>query len=308
MIDEEKKTRIGELKESGLSVKEIAKDLEISESYVKRYSSYTPDKNNELDEKISNEMTNIMSLEGYDYDDEIKPLIYTLKDQASELDITLHDYLNDIKNTMNKFLRLTDTPEKFYYVFCELANNFSLITDHIEAEKLMEAVDNFYNKEIEMEEADEYMAENEAKAEKLLENIKEKLNEYEEKIKNAQERLNSLTSTEALMTNWYLEKPYEERLVNQEIKINNLQALMQKVAEEGLMYKSENQELKIMLERINHDTLSLIKAFEQVKDKNSLLEREIEQVNQENALLERADDQINHLYPAEMENIKNETS
>ncbi|KKK66268.1 hypothetical protein LCGC14_2965830 [marine sediment metagenome] len=37
------------------------------------------------------------------------------------------------------------------------------------------------------------------------------------------------------------------------------------------MVKNENQDLKKALEKLNHDTLSLIKAFKLVKEKKSLL-------------------------------------
>jgi len=271
VINEEKKKRISELRKT-LAVKEIAKLLEISESSVKRYSSDNQEKDNEFDEKTGKLLTKQFDLEGYDFQDEIAPLVYKLKNQANEINITLYDYLNDISSNMSKFLRLTENPERFYYIFCELSKNLSVITEHIEAEKLIEAIDNFYNREIEMEEAENFIAEIEEKAELLLENVKEEYNEYKKKINNVQNELKTIISTEGLMMQKILQKPDKEKLQNAEIKINNLAVKLQIIAENALMIenknqdlKSENQNLKKMLNQIKQENLALDMVFDKIK-------------------------------------------
>ena len=54
MIEEAQIKRIRELRESGLTIKETAKALEISESSVKKYTSDNYEKDNEIDEKTGN--------------------------------------------------------------------------------------------------------------------------------------------------------------------------------------------------------------------------------------------------------------
>ncbi|KKM04508.1 hypothetical protein LCGC14_1763550, partial [marine sediment metagenome] len=252
--------------------KQTAKLLEISESSVKRYSSDNQEKDNEFDEKTGKLLTKQFDLEGYDFQDEIAPLVYKLKNQANEINITLYDYLNDISSNMSKFLRLTENPERFYYIFCELSKNLSVITEHIEAEKLIEAIDNFYNREIEMEEAENFIAEIEEKAELLLENVKEEYNEYKKKINNVQNELKTIISTEGLMMQKILQKPDKEKLQNAEIKINNLAVKLQIIAENALMIenknkdlKSENQNLKKMLNQIKQENLALDMVFDKIK-------------------------------------------
>lgn len=267
MINEEKKKRISELRKT-LAVKEIAKLLEISESSVKRYSSDNQEKDNEFDEKTGKLLTKQFDLEGYDFQDEIAPLVYKLKNQANEINITLYDYLNDISSNMSKFLRLTENPERFYYIFCELSKNLSVITEHIEAEKLIEAIDNFYNREIEMEEAENFIAEIEEKAELLLENVKEEYNEYKKKINNVQNELKTIISTEGLMMQKILQKPDKEKLQNAEIKINNLSLNLQKIVEKALMIENENLDLKKALEqneKIKQENMALDMVFDKIK-------------------------------------------
>ena len=173
MLNENQINKIKEMREKGLTIKETAKALGISDSSVKKYTSEDYEKDNEFDEKAGNSLTKQMKEEGYDFADEIKPLVYSLKLQANEIDITLHDYLRDISNTMSKFLKITSRPDWFYYVFCELANSLSVFTNHIDAEKIMEAFDNFYNREIEMENAEAFITDIETKAELLVKNTKE---------------------------------------------------------------------------------------------------------------------------------------
>jgi len=294
MIEEKKIKRIRELRESGITIYEIAKMLEISESSVKKYSSSDPDKNNEIDKKTPNEMNNIMLLEGYDFQDEIKPLIYMLKAQANELDITLYDYLKDINKVQNKFLRLTDTPERFYYVFCELANNFSVITEHINAENLISVIDNFYNREIEFEKIEEYLLEQKQECDDYINNKKEELmgllqqiNEAQNKIIEAKEELHKLTSTQSIMIQKIFENPHLEKLEKSEIKINSLQILLQKIAKEAVQHKTENIKLK-----------DLIK--ENITINN--------QLKQENSALDMVFDKIRLIFPEEVKSIVSEVS
>ena len=306
MLDEKKVKKIREMREKGLTILETAKAIGICESSVKKYTSKDFEKDIELDEKTGKLLTKQFDLEGYDFQDEIAPTIYLLKAQANEIDITLYDYLRDISNTMNKFLRITCKPEWFYYVFCEIANKFSLITEHIDENKIMEAIDNFYNREVEIENAEAFINDIEAKAELSLANTKEMWNDYQKRIESAKkEAIKEVESkSETLLKNCKEEyDQYQQKIDNSKKESDSLISGTQ-IIEYMEMVKNENQDLKKALEKLNHDTLSLIKAFKLVKEKNSLLKKEVEQANQEITLFERAGDQVNHLYPIEMENIE----
>ena len=244
MIDEEKKKRIKQLRDNGLTIKEISKALEVSESTVQRHSSDNQDENNETDKKTANGITNIMLQEGYDFEDEIMPTLYKLKNQANELDLTLFDYINDISNIMNKFLRLTDNPSRFYYIFCELSNNLSLITENINAQKFVEATENFYDREIEMDKIDDYIRNQEAKLIDIMKTAKKEYSELQEKIENSQMELDKLASTKTTLTMKLLEQPTKQKLEKAEKLIQSLKVMNKRLIKKFSTSNTENKNLK----------------------------------------------------------------
>ncbi len=275
MLNENQINKIREMREKGLTIKETANALEVSESSVKKYTSEDYEKDNELDEKTGNSLTKQFDLEEYDFQDDIAPLVYKLKDQANEINVTLHDYLTDISNTMNKFLRITSKPQWFYYVFCELANSFSLINEHIDATKFMEAVDNWYEREIDMEESEKFIIDIETKAEKLVKNAKEEYNIWQEKIDNAQKEYEKITSLHTVMINNLLEKPNLEKLQKTEKKL---------IDAENRLKELELSKL-ILIEKC--------KILEQSDKDNKIAKKE-------NILLKKAFKKLNKLFPQEI--------
>ncbi|GAH86721.1 unnamed protein product, partial [marine sediment metagenome] len=159
---------------------------------VNKYASDDYEKDNELDEKAGRSLTKLMKEEGYDFSDNIKPLVYSLKIQANEIGVDLFDYLTDVSNIMSGFLRITCKPVWFYFTFCELANSLSVITDHIDAIKLMETVDNWFNREIGIEEAEEFLNEINEKTETLIENANEEHSYWEERTNKLKKEIKLL--------------------------------------------------------------------------------------------------------------------
>lgn len=267
IISETTKIKIKELREKGLTVDQIAKALEISESTVKKYSSGNPEKDNKIDEKISDEMGKIMLLEGYDFQDEIKPLSYALKNQANELDITLWDYENDIKNNTNKFLRITDNPIRLYYIFMVFASNLNLITDHIEPEDFMNMVDNFIEREIEMEDAEQYIAKIKEDAELIKAKTIEQWDENQKRIKNAKKEAvyEVELKSQTLLTNSKKEyTEYQEKINNAKEELTDL--ILNKILmnDKEKMLEKENQKLKKMLKESNEKKSLLEEAFKRL--------------------------------------------
>ena len=281
MIEEKQKERIKELRDNGLTIKETAKALEISESSVKKYSSSDYEKDNDIDEKSADTITKQLDLEGYDFIDEIKPLVYKLKIQANEIDITLFDYLKDISDTMNKFLRITSKPEWFFYTFMEIANNLSLISDHIEANDLMKAIDNFYNREIEMENAEAFITEIETKAERLVNNAKEECEIWREKTNETKLEYQSITSLKAIMLNKMMSDPNKEKL---------------KLSEESLE-KMENQIKELQIS--NTILIEKGKSLEQINKNNEI-------AKQDNLMFNMMYEKLYKLFPQEIETILKE--
>ena len=329
-ISEEIKKLIYELNEQNVSNEIIADKLNISRSSV--YNALKDGKkeqaeteNSEKNKFIEKKLSEIFTYEDYT-EETIVSLIFNLKRIAEISKSDLGQFIDDLEMIFDKYHKITENPVKLFNFIIDISNQLSLITDHIEPDKLILATDNFFNRETSMEEADEYLAETKAEKEELLINIKElwsefqkrvenskkearseieektdllltnskrDLKEYKEKIDNAQEKLKEITSTKNMMLQRIMQKINNDKLQESLKKIEDLQITIQKLTEKELMVKTENQELKKAIDKINHDTLSLIKAFEQVKEKNSLLEREIEQLTQEITLLERVNDQEN---------------
>ena len=276
MLEEKEIQKIRELREKELTVKEIAKAVGRSESSVKKYIS----DNYEGDEKAGRSLTKIIKKEGYDFEDDIMPLVYSLKNQANEIDITLYDYLKDISNIMNGFLRITYTPAWFYYVFCELANNLSVITDHIEANDLMNAIDNFYNREISMEESEKFLTEIETKTETLIENSKEEYSYYQEKTNELKEEIESLTPIQIS----------ENTLKENEAKAEKL---LKNTKQELKGLNNQIDEAQEILRKVRLAQTVVIKKIMENPDKNN------ENLKKENVLLNQMFERVNKLFPEE---------
>ena len=260
MLDENQINKLRKMREKGLTVKETANALGISESSVKKYTSDDYERENEFDEKAGNSLTKQFDLEGYDFQDEIVPLIYKLKGQSNEIGVDLYDYLKDIANTMNKFLRITNKPEWFYYCFCELAKNYSLITDHIDATKFMEAIDNFYNRELNMEESEVFLTEIETKTESLIKNAKEEYKYYQEKTNELKKEIESLS------------------LIQESVKdLNKNEAkaekLLKNTKEEYKQWQERIDEAQESLEKITLAQTIIIKKTMENPDKNNEIMR-----------------------------------
>lgn len=285
MIDETKKKRIKELRDNGLTIKEISKALEVSESTVQRHSSDNQDENNETDKKTADGMTNIMLQEGYDFEDEIMPVVYKAKNIATEIDITLHDSIDNDNRIKDKFLRLTDNPSKFYYVFCELANNLSLITENINAQKFVEATENFYEREIEMEKADDYIEKQEEKITAIMEEGKKQYNNLQEKIENAQEQLDNLTNVRNTLAMKLLERPTEQKLEKAEEIIKSLKIMNKKVIKKFKTINIENETLK------------------KVNDSLDQKIRELREIHRQNIFMKMILAHVSNSFPTELETI-----
>ena len=278
MLEEKQIKKIIELKEKGLTVKDIAKTVNVSESTVKKYTSDDYEHDNEIDEKSALNITKHMIEEGYTFD-EIETLGYSLKLQANEIDITLFDYLTDINSVMGNFLKITNTPERFYYVFMELANNLSgFTTNNIEATDLINAINKFYDREIEMENAEQFIIDIETKAENIVSETKAELTDLNNQILYLQKEHTKLTSLNSIICMKMLEEPNKEKL---------------EIAEEN--FKNMESELK-KLQNINIILIEKCKLLEQNDKYNEI-------IKQENMVFNMAYDKLYKLFPQECDSI-----
>jgi transcriptional regulator with XRE-family HTH domain len=257
MIEEAQIKRIKELRENGLTIKEVARAIEVSESSVKKFTSDNYERDNKIDEKTGNVLTEQFSLENYDFIDDIRPLVYKLKAQANEQEITLYDYLKDISDIISKFLRITDNPERIYYIFMELANNLTTITNHIEAIDFINAINNFYDREIEFEKIEAWLLEQKDTCDIYIENKKGELRDLLQEIDNNRETLETLTNVRNHFTMKLIEDPNK-------ILLENLKELQEK----DKTLKIANKELKESLNRADTDNIMYRMIFEKITERD----------------------------------------
>lgn len=281
MLDEKQINKLREMRGKNLTVKETANALGISESSVKKYTS----DNYELDEKAGRSLTKIMKEEGYDFADDIKPLVYKLKSQANEIGVDLYDYLTDVSNIMSAFLRITDKPAWFYLVFCELANSLSVITEQIDAMKLIEAVENWFNREIEIEEAEEFLTE----IKTLIENADEEYECCQEKTDKLKKEIESLTSIQES------EKFIRENEAKAELLLKNTK-------EEYNQWQEKINEAQESLRKITLAQNIITKEIVESSDKNN------DTIKKENILLKQVLEKISLIFPEEIKVIIQEIS
>ena len=191
-------------------------------------------------------------------------LVFNLKRIAHETGSKLGDFIQDIETIFDKYHKITEDPVKLFNFIIEISECLNVITDHIEMEELINTIDNFYNREIEMEESESFLAESETKAEIILENAKKEYQDYNKKIDNAQQYLNQLTSQNNIWLAKLLQDPNKEKLQESLNKITKLQNYILIINEKAQMLESENQEFKKMLEQNNKEKLLLEKAFERI--------------------------------------------
>ena len=166
--------------------------------------------------------------------------------------------------------------------------------DVVKPEAFLEAIERLYDREIEMEESEVFLAESEAKAELLLNNTRQEYNELREKINEAQNSLKELTSVQTTMLKKLIEEPNREELTKTKERLTELQIYAHKLGEEARKIETENRELKIKLEQTD-------KENEITKQENG----SIENLKQEIILMEIVLKEISMNFPVELEMIIN---
>ncbi len=258
-ITEEQKSKIIELYQKGVSKKDIQKLEMVSYPSIRNILNENdindkPERLQEKAEKTEKTLSEIFEYENCT-EEAVLDLIYNLRRIAKESGSELGDFIEDIEFIFNKYHKITENPVKLFNFLLDISENLSLIYDNIEPETFLEIVELYYDKGLQIREVDEYMIENDAKAERILKNVKEELDKYQDKINNAQIELQKLTSSKAIWTAKLLEEPNKEKLQKAIKENNELQNLAQLITEKAQMLNSENQELKKMLEKTDKEKL-----------------------------------------------------
>lgn len=250
MIDEETKKRIGELRETILTVKEIAKALNVSESTVKRYSSDDYDKDNEVSitsnkKKPLNEswMTKLFG-EGWENNVDLMQRFFNLNRLAIETGRDLEEFFKDIDFIITQYHRYSDTPLKLYNFNLNIASSMSFVSEAFDMDLYINKIDDFIDENIFLDE----LTEN-------INNIKEEYNEWQEKTNEAKETAKIYQDRNVNFMKNYSESIYKGKLEESEKKCVKLFTFAQKLA-------VEKQELNKTLEQLNQENLLFKEVFE----------------------------------------------
>jgi len=152
MIDEKIKTRIGELRGFGLSVKEVANALKVSDSTVKRYSSDNYEEENEdiitSTKKKTLNVSWMSKLFGNDWsdDDELMQLFFNFNQLANKTERDLDDFLKVIYSIISQYYRYSDTPRKLFDIFLDISSNMTFLENGYDVEEFTNIFERIYDK------------------------------------------------------------------------------------------------------------------------------------------------------------------
>lgn len=225
-ISDEKKQKILTLYQKGVSKKDISRLENVS--YPSIRSILNRDEIEEIQEEkkeiVVKKLIEIFRYEGYP-EETIVNLIFNLKRIGEKAGKDLGEFVEDLEYILDCYNERTENFKLIFVFLLELATHFSIITDHIEAGVLINYIDNFIEREVDMEESEKYvaeikeeavnvwnetqkriedakkeaMSEVESKSKTILKNSKEEYAEYQGKIKNAKKELASLRAIGSLI-------------------------------------------------------------------------------------------------------------
>ncbi len=287
-ISEEKRTKILELYNKGVSKKDIVRIEEISYPTIRNILSENNKEQNqeELQENheiIEKKLSEIFSYENYT-EKSILDLIFNLRRIGENAGRDLGAFVDDIEFIFDKYNKHTDNPIKLLDFLLDISNELSLIFDLIEPKEFLSFVEKYYERGIFLNDTETYIKD---EIIPTLDSYIAKKEFLENEIIIMQEKITNLTSMEAILTKKLLEKPNLEKLKNAELNINNLKALLSKVANETVKHKTENIKIKNLLK----ETISI----------NN-------QLKEENSALDMVFDKIRLIFPEEVKSIVSEVN
>jgi len=302
-ITEEIKDLIYDLNEQNVSTKEIANRLNISQSSVYNALQEGDKEQVEIEEDGKNEFIEKKLLEIFTYEKYIEEskldLLYNLRKIAKNSgSIDLGEFLADIMTIFNTYYRYTDNTIKLFYFLLDLSNNLGLITNHIDPKILIEHIDNFYDREISMENAENYIACCDELLEETWEKWRAKIliatNEYHEIVNGRKEHKSKLI------------KRLRETNDEQQAQINRLKETIETFEQKVREALAKNIILSTFSkESIKNDEIQktqIKKLTAEIQE----LEKLLEKLDKERGILEKAVRKMGTIFPEEVKTIVRE--
>lgn len=274
-ISEEKKAKIFELYEKGLSKKEISRTVQIS--YTSIQSILKKGDTEQIQERkkeiVEEKLIEIFRYEGYT-EETIVNLVFNLKRIGENYGRDLGQFIEDLEYILDIYQKNSDNPIKLFDFFLDVSDNQALICDHIEPEALLKAVDIYI--------------------EHLL-----YLNEIEAKISEIKQKSNELVDSKAI----------ELRDLDRQIEEYRTKTIEMyggySTAIEKFLNKPELKEAKKKIAVLQLGNQILIKKCLIAETELKKTDKEKEEAERENLLYKTLIEKLKKKYPKELnETIK----
>jgi len=274
-ISEEKKLKILTLYKKGVSKKDISILEKVS--YPSIRSILSSDDIEEIQEEkkeiVVKKLTEIFTYENR-AEETMVNLIFGLKRIGEKSGKDLGDFVEDLVYIFDCYDKITEDTIKLFVFLLEISRNMTVIADHIEPLILIDYIDNFIDREVDMEDAEKYVAEIKEEAENVW-------NETQKRIENVKRKaINEIeVKSETLLTNSKEEyAEYQEKINRAKEELTDL--ILNKIFlnNRNEKVKKENQELKKTLKESDEKKTLLEKAFKKL---GAIFPQEAETIIQE---------------------------
>ena len=237
-ISEEKKAKIFELYEKGLSKKEISRTVQIS--YTSIRSILKEGDTEQIQERkkkiVEEKLIEIFRYEGYP-EETIVNLVFNLKRIGETSGRDLGQFTEDLEHILDIYHKHNDNPIKLFDFFLDVSDNLTLILDHITPEALLKAVDIYIEHLLYLNEIEAKISEIKQKSNEFVDSKARELEDLDRQIEESRKGLIEIyggygTAIKKFLDNPELKKAKEKNAVLQlgnQILIEKYQNLETKI-------------------------------------------------------------------------------
>jgi len=269
MLDEKEKIRIGELRNLGLSVAEVAGAVKRGESTVKRYSSdeYYEEDNEKTITQTKNTHQNDGWMgklfgDGWEDDIELMQNFFNFNQLADKSERDLKEYFKSLFYALSQYYRYTNTPIKLFDIFMDISSNLTFFENGYNIDEAVEVYEEFYDecifirelkeeygsieefKEAKEQEIEDIRVKNDSRFEKLVK-ISNQLKEINQELTDENIKAKNFMMNQGIHYRERLKKLIHPKKIKEIIKENYV--LNQLFKEFGYQYPKELKEFVEMI-------------------------------------------------------------
>lgn len=267
-ISEEKKTKILDLYNKGISKKDISRLEEVSYPSIRSIleGGDTEQIKKEKKRVIERKLTAIFNYEDYT-DETVVNLIFNLKRIGMVSGRDLGQFIEDIEVVFDAYHKITENPIKLFDFLLDVSNELALITDHITAEVFFNFINEYIERARYLNELEAYISEQKQNYNELFDVKTIELKDLNDQIFRTQEKLDLFKTFEYKTTKAFMENLSEEKLKKALERIAELELDNQFLTEKSFILENETKQPDKKNEIIKRENLLYRTLFEKIKDK-----------------------------------------